>query len=229
MYYGRSYLATVTLGLWSLVLCIFCLGLAIGVVIAVGMLFYFQARAIIRNRTGIEEWIIEKAKYRRETTNEKFIYPYDLGVKKNIEQVANWSCAPVGDGTSWAIVDECDQYTLTREQIEQKAEKRARTRTYSINRKVSGSWIPIFSQGFKVCLNPPCTDEPRIKLNIGDVIKVTRWRKHWLFGEKVKLNETKEEMLERRIRGWFPRQCAVELVENESDNSQKHFNSKKKK
>lgn len=46
-------------------------------------------------------------------------------------------------------------------------------------KKVSGSWIPLWSQGFAVCLSPPCTDEPRIKLEPGDLVKVTRWKKYF--------------------------------------------------
>ncbi|EDS42292.1 conserved hypothetical protein [Culex quinquefasciatus] len=268
VYYGQYSKATVHLGLWSLILGVFNIGLAIGVIIAVGMLLFFQVRAIVNNRTGIEDWIVEKAKHRREGTEETFRYPYDLGKWKNIMQVASLTCSPIGNGVEWAIAEGCDQFTLTREQLKQKSEKRARTRTYSINRSVSGSWVPLWSQGCRVCLSPPLTDEPRIKLDVGDVVRVTRWRKHWLFGEKV-LEETEEperngtvqkaqkkhkqhkkksdqpevdepekekeeeapssKTPHRRIRGWFPRQCAVELVEDDDDTEQqKHFSEKKK-
>lgn len=77
------------------------------------MLLAFQLRSIVRNRTGIEDWILEKAKYRREDSGEEFIFPYDLGYKRNIQQVASWSCAPIGDGIVWEINEKCDQYTLT--------------------------------------------------------------------------------------------------------------------
>jgi hypothetical protein len=127
-------MATVHLGLWSLILCVLNIGLSVGVVIAVGMLLFFQVRtvcsalnpekflnlsyslqirAIVNNRTGIEDWIVEKAKYRREGTDSKFTYPYDLGCWQNIKQVINWSCSPVGDGFSWALAENCDQFTLT--------------------------------------------------------------------------------------------------------------------
>lgn len=43
---------------------------------------------------------------------------------------------------------------------------------------MSGSWIPLWSQGLIVCINPPCTDEPRIRLEPGDIVKVTRWKKY---------------------------------------------------
>jgi palmitoyltransferase len=65
-----------------------------------------------------------------------------------------------------------------------------------------------------------------------DIVKVTRWRKYWLFGEKVldednnsnennqngklgKNNETSPPLKRIRIKGWFPRQCAVELYDQQ--------------
>lgn len=72
-----------------------------------------QMRAIVRNRTVIEDWILEKAQHRRKYTSDIFIYPYNLGVWKNIKQVINLSCTPVGDGIHWPVRDGCDQYTLT--------------------------------------------------------------------------------------------------------------------
>lgn len=62
--------------------------------------------------------------------------------------------------------------------------------------------------------------------------------RYWLFGEKVQvakpkkdengLNE-KDKLLAKqtRIRGWFPRNCAVELVNPESDDEHEHFTAKK--
>lgn len=73
----------------------------------------FQVRAIIRNQTGIEDWILEKANHRRQNSSEEFIFPYNLGCWNNIKQVINFSCAPIGDGISWVVADGCDQYTLT--------------------------------------------------------------------------------------------------------------------
>lgn len=218
----------VYLNLYGFILCVFALGLAVGVVLAVGMLLFFQVRAIIRNRTGIEDWILEKAIHRRKDSEEVFTFPYNLGPWNNIKQVINFSCEPIGDGIFWEVVEGCDQYTLTKEQIAQKAEKRHRTKLYSILHPASGSWFPI-TKGIKVCINPPCTDEPRIKLTPGDVVIVTRWRKHWLFGEKLQpqLNET--EQYSSRIRGWFPRMCAVELVEGNTSTSQQNFQHKKLK
>lgn len=119
-------MAGVRLTTWSLIFTVFNIGLSIGVVIAVGMLLYFQLRSIIRNRTGIEDWILDKAIYRRKMMTkaaeeagdeeyevEPFVYPYDLGNAKNVTQVMNFTCMPVGDGVNWPVVEGCDQYTLT--------------------------------------------------------------------------------------------------------------------
>ncbi|XP_019871027.1 palmitoyltransferase ZDHHC6 [Aethina tumida] len=207
LYYGTGKEPIVVLGLIGKILTVFGLGFSIGVVIAVGLLLFFQVRGILRNRTGVEDWILEKAQYRRRNSSTKFIFPYNVGIINNFWQVLNLSCQPHGNGIEWPVVEGCDQYTLTREQIEQKREKRMRTKVYQIIEPSSGSYFPI-SKGLRTCMNFPCTDEPRIKLNVGDIVLVTRWRTHWLFGEKVPTDQNSD-----RIRGWFPRTCAKE-VEN---------------
>ncbi|KAK5650884.1 hypothetical protein RI129_001913 [Pyrocoelia pectoralis] len=218
----------VHLSLYGLILCVFALGLAVGVVLAVGMLLGLQLRAIIRNRTGIEDWILEKAIFRRKDSKDLFVFPYHLGLWSNIRQVLNLSCEPVGDGIYWKVAEGCDQFTLTKEQMAQKTEKRHRTKLYNILYPASGAWFPI-TKGLRVCISIPCTDEPRIKLKRGDVVIVTRWRKHWLFGEKVQPQLADTEQSIARVRGWFPRKCAVELVDNNTSNSQYNFHEKKVK
>lgn len=63
---------------------------------------------------------MDKAIYRRQaiakmtnTDPEPFIYPYDVGCMKNVMQVLNLNCIPVGDGFSWPVAEGCDQFTLT--------------------------------------------------------------------------------------------------------------------
>ena len=46
---------------------LFALGLAIGVVIAVGILLLGQLRGIVRNQTGVEDWVREKADFRHKS------------------------------------------------------------------------------------------------------------------------------------------------------------------
>lgn len=225
LYYGQYQLATVEFSKVSLVLCILSLGLSIGVVIAVGMLLVFQWLAVCRNRTGIEDWILEKAKYRREGTGETFVFPYNLGVWRNVKQVfpGLFSCATVGDGLWWQVNEKSDQFTLTLEQLAQKDEKRMRTKTYTIIRRSTGSWCPIWSQGWRVGCQPPFTDESRIKLEANDVVLVTRWKRHWLFGEKAGGGGgggKEDGGGEMNAKGWFPRRCAIELVENDHEGRQ---------
>ncbi|XP_011158110.1 palmitoyltransferase ZDHHC6 [Solenopsis invicta] len=195
---------------YTLMLAVFSIGLSIGVVLAVGMLLYFQILAIVRNRTEIEDWILEKSRYRRDDTDTKYIHPYSKGWRFNISQVLTWDCTPVGDGITWPIIDGCDQYTLTREQLAQKLDKRKRARIYRIIKPTSGSKFPI-GHGCGVFFHPLCTDEPRIKLDVDDIVIVTRWKKYWLFGEKQQ--KEREDAKSKRIRGWLPRPCAVEVVE----------------
>lgn len=70
-------------------------------------------RAIVRNRTGVEDWIVEKAYLRRQGTDDVFVFPYDLGLWRNIRQVVNLSCVPVGNGIEWEVAEGCDEYSLT--------------------------------------------------------------------------------------------------------------------
>ena len=41
------------------------------------------------------------------------------------------------------LLQGCDQYTLTREQLMQKEQKRERTREYQIIKSYSGYWFPL--------------------------------------------------------------------------------------
>ena len=44
-------------------------------------------RAILQNKTGIEDWIIKKALFRRPPNEKPFVFPYNLGWKNNFAQV----------------------------------------------------------------------------------------------------------------------------------------------
>ena len=136
------------------------------------------------------------------------------------------SCKPPGDGITWPVVEGTDQYTLTREQLMQKEDKRGRTREYQMILKYSGAWFPL-SHGLGVCCHPPCTDEPRIALEAGSMVRVTRWKKYWLYGEKVQVVDkvnmkrysrvNEQHLNQERMRGWFPRHCAVERVDHQDN------------
>ncbi|KAK3090214.1 hypothetical protein FSP39_010126 [Pinctada imbricata] len=175
MYYTRE--PVVHLDFVGFLSVMFAIGLAIGVTIAVGLLFCIQMKNIIKNETGIESWIIEKAQDRiREEEEGDFVYPYHMGWRKNMAEVFTWSGRPKSDGFTWNVAPGCNQYTLTIEQIEQKALKRERTIEYHIVEKYNGATFPI-SKGCKVCTKIPCTDEPRIVVAVGDRVLVTRWKK----------------------------------------------------
>ncbi len=72
-----------------------------------------QLRSIWRNQTGIEDWILEKANYRRRDLEEKFQHPYDLGKWPNVKEVLTWTCMPTCDGIDWPIREGCKKYDLT--------------------------------------------------------------------------------------------------------------------
>jgi len=204
--YLRSTVRPVEFSLHAFLINLFATGLSLGTTIAVGLLFYYQIKSIVRNCTGIEQWIVEKAESRRIDSDERFVYPYDLGTRNNILQVINLSCKPVGDGYVWNVADGCHQYSLTIEQLRQKMSKRERMVEYRAVSAYSGWWLPC-SKGIRTCLMVPCTDEPRIPLAIDDVIVVSRGTKYWLYGDKVLPD--KEVAFGRRVRGWFPRNCAL--------------------
>ncbi|XP_041363852.1 palmitoyltransferase ZDHHC6-like [Gigantopelta aegis] len=205
----------VQLDIFEFILTMFGIGLAIGVVIAVGMLFYLQMKSILKNETGIESWIIDKAEDRlREPEEGDFVYPYNLGYRRNFKEVFTWTGKPLSDGFTWNIVNGCDQYTLTIEQIKQKGEKRERTVQYVIMEGYSGYLFP-FTKGLKVSCCIPCTDEPRISVKPGNKVWVTRWKRHWLYGTRLLTAEEKLVGTSKpRARGWFPRRCAKEVIDD---------------
>ncbi|CAF1075876.1 unnamed protein product [Adineta steineri] len=208
----------------GLISCILSIGLALGVIFAVGFLLVVQLRSIIRNQTGIESWILRKARDRDHRRVKTFIYPYDLGFKQNLRQVFDWAQTfnVIGDGLTWPVCDGADEYALTREQLDQKRDKRQRTVRYEVVKSYKGSFITL-SYGLRTCICIPCTDETRIPLEKGDYVLVTRWERCWMYGERVSANEmnnkkddtNKPDKRQHRPRGWFPRCCAYEAFKIE--------------
>ncbi|KAJ0179046.1 hypothetical protein K1T71_005821 [Dendrolimus kikuchii] len=188
------------LTLTTLLLTLLAIGMAVGVVLAVGTLLYFQIRGILRNQTTIEDWIVEKAVSRRvEYGLPPFVFPYDLGWKGNVRIIFSSQL----DGLKWPLREGCGEYDLTREQQAQKQDKRLRSRLYSVIANYNGRWVPICTRP-RAAVSAPCTDEPRLVLHVGDIIRATRQRKHWLFGEKLQGDGEG-----RGPRGWFPRDAVV--------------------
>jgi palmitoyltransferase ZDHHC6 len=117
IYYNVKEVPIVFLEVYGIIACMFAIGMAIGVTVAVGILFFIQLKNIMRNMTGIEEWIMKKAVHRRQQMDDAkpFKFPYDLGRRENIKQVLNYrgNFRPIGDGIWWNLIDDCDQFTLT--------------------------------------------------------------------------------------------------------------------
>ncbi|GCB72359.1 hypothetical protein scyTo_0006266 [Scyliorhinus torazame] len=202
----------VPFGIYGFAASLFALGLAIGTTIAVGMLFFIQMKVILRNKTTIEVWIEEKAKDRIQyyQTGEEFRFPYDLGSKwKNFRQVFTWSGVPKTDGIVWPVREGSHQYTLTIEQLKQKADKRVRSVQYRVIEDYSGACCPI-TKGFKAFFCTPYTEEPRIQLRKGELVLVTRGLPHWMYGNK-NLKKKNAHVAEHE-RGWFPRRCVEKCL-----------------
>ncbi|XP_036191873.1 palmitoyltransferase ZDHHC6 isoform X1 [Myotis myotis] len=203
----RDPLPIIPFGLAAFAATLFALGLALGTTIAVGMLFFIQIKIILRNQTSIESWIEEKAKDRIQyyQLDEVFVFPYDMGSRwKNFKQVFTWSGVPEGDGLEWPVREGCHQYSLTIEQLKQKADKRVRSVRYKVIEDYSGACCPL-NKGIKTFFTSPCTEEPRIPLQKGEFILATRGLRYWLYGDKI-LDDSFIEGVSR-IRGWFPRNC----------------------
>jgi palmitoyltransferase len=156
----------------------------------------------MRNQTTIENWILRKARDRDHRRIEPFIYPYNLGFKENFRQIFNL----VGDGLTWPVRIDCDQYTLTREQLEQKFEKRQRAVRYKIITSYNGSFFPLIYD-LHTCICIPYSNETRISVKQGDYVVVTRWENYWLYGTCITSNEY--------VDGWFPRCCVDEKFDIE--------------
>ncbi|XP_070288391.1 palmitoyltransferase ZDHHC6 isoform X2 [Myotis yumanensis] len=203
----RDPLPIIPFGLAAFAATLFALGLALGTTIAVGMLFFIQIKIILRNQTSIESWIEEKAKDRIQyyQLDEVFVFPYDMGSRwKNFKQVFTWSGVPEGDGLEWPVREGCHQYSLTIEQLKQKADKRVRSVRYKVIEDYNGACCPL-NKGIKTFFTSPCTEEPRIPLQKGEFILATRGLRYWLYGDKI-LDDSFIEGVSR-IRGWFPRNC----------------------
>ncbi|XP_029204999.2 palmitoyltransferase ZDHHC6-like isoform X2 [Acropora millepora] len=198
--------AVVSFTFSNLIVVLFCIGLSVGVTIAILILLYYQVKGILTNKTQIETWIVEKADDRLRFEGDHFTYPYDLGWKENFKQVMPLRHNYNGDGITWPVVEGCDQYTLTREQLQQKKLKRERKVCCNIVKSYNGS-IVAWREGVRTCSSYPCSDEPRMKVQVGQTVLVSRWKKYWLYGEKITFLNDQAERVYEREKGWFPRLC----------------------
>ncbi|XP_064407656.1 palmitoyltransferase ZDHHC6-like [Halichondria panicea] len=143
-----------------------------------------------------------------------FVFPYDLGYKRNLSQVINWSGRSQGNGLEWQVAKGCLEFSLTVEQLEQKKLKRKQAVTCRIKQDYSGSSCPL-NFGLLLCLCTP-RFEPKIKVQEGDVFSVTRWGRYWVYGDKTLSEALSEKGVV--VRGWFPRSCVVAI--DTSDDSE---------
>lgn len=212
----------------------FAAGLAIGVVIAVGSLWVIQIKSIMKNETGVETWIKEKSQLRIQENNnaDHFIYPYDLGRMQNLREIISWSGQCKGNGILWTVREGCGQYDLTVEQIKQKKDKALHSQNYEIKRPYSGSLIPLFTFDCRISFGSPCTDENRLPVSPGQIVKVTRWRKHWLYGQIIYPIDAhlaipeKHRLRKGKPRGWFPTICARMVFDEAAAGKQLEKNGK---
>lgn len=209
----------IMLSLYSFIFVIFAFGLALGVIISVGFLLGVQIRGIIRNRTGIEDYIVDKANVR--DRNDVFVYPYNLGWRRNVSDVLlTWNSIPKGNGVWWPIVYPTTQFTFSEEQLLQKKSKRDNAFEVEIIKNFAGGYCSSLRFGVRIWFCQPWSDETRQPVKPGEHWMVTRVSKYWFYGTFLN-EETAREFfggaLEQKkenivmIRGWFPRICAHRL------------------
>ena len=192
--------------------------LAIAVTGCCGFLFIIQFYSVLKNQTAIESYICDKADDMTRSEDSSFVYPYDLGYWNNFKCFLF-----AGNGIDWPIKPGCSKYALTVEQKLQKEAKRERSVEFEAVQDYSGAMCPI-TLGFEPVYGVPINDEPRMKLDRGDVIVVTRGKTHWLYGQKRA--SPRANGIRVKERGWFPRKC----VQHSAQKSllKKIFNSSKK-
>jgi len=191
--------------------------LALALAIALFFMFVSEMTAVSRNRTGIEEWIEEKANHRRSAGVKKFfanenvsdvpknfVYPYDLGWEENLSQVL-WHSSSFGprdqrlDGITWPTLEGCDPYELTREQLAQKAEKKKSANEVVAVQAYSGQWCAA-GYHWKVKYAPFwCMSEERLPLEVKETVKVTREEGKWMYGWRDPPRKKGPQE-----KGWFP-------------------------
>lgn len=200
--YGDGSEPLVMLTFWTLIAMVVASAFAFGVVIGVGGLLYLQLKYIKNNKTGIEEYIEQKAiSYRQEEDCdwEAFTYPYDLGWKRNFREVLfSWSGETNGNGVWWPVRKGCDQFSLSREQLRQKALKRYLARVVVVEKGFRGGYFGSVGYGCRMFFCQPFSEEPRLKVTAGEEYVITRGQRGWLYGYKLD-NE--------KLKGWFPRVC----------------------
>ncbi|TKR60661.1 hypothetical protein L596_027875 [Steinernema carpocapsae] len=212
IYYGDGREPIIDISVYAALCGVFCFGLSIGVVCALSVLLFFQVKGILKNRTQVEEYIEEKAIIRREDGEglAAFVYPYDLGHKRNVREVLIWEDLPKTSGLYWPIRSSCDQFTLSEEQIEQKKLKKQNACVVEIVEDFSGTFCGSRCFGCCIFVTQPCL-ESSVAVHKGERWLSTRGSKHWAYAVK-KTNADGSDAKEQVVKGWFPRRCAMLLI-----------------
>ena len=92
------------------------------------------------------------------------MWPYDLGRLENFKQVLGFSCQPQSDGITWPVREGCDQYSLTREQLRQKEDKRERTREYQVTIQVQ------LTSSLMLMMSSPSSDSQKLQWSLVPVV-----------------------------------------------------------
>ncbi|EDQ87199.1 uncharacterized protein MONBRDRAFT_27359 [Monosiga brevicollis MX1] len=162
-----------------------------------------QCHSVIKNKTGIENWILKKARHRRGADN-PFKYPFDMGWWQNIKNAVDQSLN--GDGIHWPVLDGTSPYDLTAEQVAQKAVKH---NSRSTMRGEQDTGFLAWRAGFMTMLR--CPWESHIRVRPGATYQVWRGNSLWWYGEAVEVLDngvcTSSTPLER---GWFPKTAVSE-------------------
>jgi len=185
-------------------LTIIAIGLAYGVIIAVGILLIVQLKCAFTNRTAIEDYICRKANHRHR--KDSFIFPYDLGWRRNTSEIFNGGRSiSRGNGVWWPIRHGCTQFTFSVEQLSQKAIKCHFSKIVLIAKNFSGGYFWSLSHGITLFLCQPWNGDLRLTISAGQMYVVTRGNRHWVYGHQL-INEN-ENFVKVPLRGWFPKEC----------------------
>lgn len=199
---------------WIVALIVMCL---------VGTLAWDMHWSISSNMTMVEEMVVDRADVRRSAHLENdFSFPYDLGKKKNREQILGHSwftwLLPLGshsDGFWPALREGGGHLDLSTEQLAQKAHKLSKTFVIHATDSFRGWrwlkccccccahwWCLLVRFGCSAaCSGPPC-GEAQMSIEPGQKLLMSQDDGDWLFVHKF------ETRLEGRG-GWVPRACVA--------------------
>eukprot|EP00040_Diaphanoeca_grandis_P002965 m.23248 g.23248 ORF g.23248 m.23248 type:complete len:383 (-) comp14136_c0_seq1:61-1209(-) len=153
-------------------------GLSIAMIIGAGLIGAVQWFGIVRNQTQVELWIMKKTTFRER--EDVFLFPYDLGWRQNLKQFFNNAWQP-DDGISWETKEGSTLYSLSEEQLAQKAEKYAFA-SINLVTKTQSKYNPCCRFGCKLFCCRSWMD-PFISVKEGDIIRCFHNRNGWAWGE----------------------------------------------